>query len=370
MPYTNRQDNVRKLLKEKSIDVLIVDDPINLFYLTGLDVSMGRLLVTSKISLLFVDNRYFESCQKQSSCKVVLSDKNAFSEMLTNPDFNYLKTMAFDSENTPYKHFIELETLTHQLKDQTSGRCNIKLVPLDNPVKWIRMIKEPSELEILKEAANLGSRGFDKICTLLKVGVTEIEIAQELEIFWKREGAKTIAFDPIVAFGANSSMPHYKSSNCALKHGDIILMDIGVNVSNYHSDMTRMAFFGPPPEQISVIYPIVQRAQKLALEICKPGTLIKDIDATAREFISDQGYGEFFTHGIGHGVGLEIHELPTMRYQTALNANLELQPGMVITIEPGIYLPKIGGVRIEDTVVITPNGHENLTNRTTDPVII
>lgn len=368
--YSERQDNIRKLLKEKSIDALIVDDPTNLFYLTGMEVSAGRLAVTSKLSYLFVDNRYFESCQNNPSCQVLLSDNNAFSDKLLAPDMNFIKTLAFDGESTSHKAFLEMDGLMHRLKEQSSGRCNIKLVSLDNPVKWIRMIKDSEEITLLKQAGNLGSQGFDYVCTLLKAGITEIEVANELEIFWKRKGAKSLAFDPIIAFGSNSSMPHYRSGNRALKEGDIILMDIGVNVQHYHSDMTRMAYFGAPPEQIGVIYPIVQRAQQLAIEICKPGTLIKDIDATARQFITDQGYGEYFTHGIGHGVGLEIHELPTMRFQTALNANLTLQPGMVITVEPGIYLPKIGGVRIEDTIVITEMGHENLTNRSTEPFLI
>lgn len=369
MIYTKRQENLKNYLKDQSIDAILIDEPINLFYLTGQELSAGKLLVTTKSSILFVDNRYFEACQHLTCCEVLLSDNQRFYETLILPEFNFIKSLAFDAENTSYQNYSDLEVLTQKLKKQSSGRSCIKLIPLDNPVKALRMIKEPSEIKLLSEAAKLGSEGFDYICTLLKEGIKEIEVAEELEIFWKRKGAKKVAFDPIIAFGSNSSMPHYKSQNKALKKGDVILIDIGVNLDHYHSDMTRMVFFGTPPEQVSAIFPIVQRAQKLALEICKPGTLIQDIDAIAREFIQEQGYGDNFTHGIGHGVGLEIHELPSMRYQSSFS-NLELKPGMVITVEPGIYLPKIGGVRIEDTIVITESGHDNLTKRATDPLII
>lgn len=369
MPYMNRQENLRLFLKSRSIDAIIIDDQINLFYLTGLEMSAGRLLLTTKSSMLFVDNRYYESCQNQNLAQVFLTDKNPFSEILQTPDLNFIKTIGFDTENTSYKVFTDLEILIAKIKEQTSGRCHIKLIPLDNPVKTIRMIKEPEEIKLLKNAGVLGSLGFDYICSILKVGMKEIEVVQELEIFWKKNGAKGIAFEPIIAFGPSSSMPHYRSSDRSLKLGDVVLIDIGVNLQHYQSDMTRTVFFGVPPDEISVIYPIVQRAQKLSLEICKPGTLIKDIDKTAREFIQEQGYGENFTHGIGHGIGLEVHELPNMRYQSSLSS-LELKSGMVITIEPGIYIPKIGGVRIEDTVVITETGYESLTNRSTDPKII
>ncbi|HRD56071.1 MAG TPA: Xaa-Pro peptidase family protein [Parachlamydiaceae bacterium] len=369
MPYLKRQENLVQLLKTNGADALIVDDPVNLYYLTGLEMSSGKLLVTTRNSLLFADNRYYEMALAKSPYRVVLSDKEPLSQFLLANELNFIKTIAFDSENSSYKAFLELDALFAKLKEQSSGRSNMKLLPLENPVKSLRMIKDEEEIALLKKAADLGSSGFDHICTLLKEGITEIEVAEELEFFWKKRNGKKMAFDPIIAFGANGSMPHYRSGNAALKKGDAVLIDIGVTFQHYQSDMTRMVFFGTPQEQISIIHPIVQRAQKLSLEICKPGTLIKDIDAKARDFIAEQGYGENFSHGIGHGVGLEVHELPTMRYQSALSS-LKLKPGMVLTIEPGIYLPKIGGVRIEDTIVITEDGHESLTKRPQEPYFI
>ncbi len=369
MSYLDRLNHLQQSLKAHSIEAFLVEDTTNLFYLTGIEMSAGKLLVTAKSSLLIVDNRYFEICKMKAPCPVFLSDKEPLSHIFLNPEYNYIKALGIDSETTYHKNFTEMETLFHNLKEQTSGRCNIKLVPLENLVKNFRMIKDSNEIASLKKAGVLGSLGFDYVCSLLKLGITEIEVARELEIFWKKNGGKSIAFEPIIAFGSNTSMPHYRSGEKKLEMGDPVLIDIGVNYQNYQSDMTRMAYFGTPPEQISIIYPIVERAQKLAIEICKPGTLIKDIDAKAREFIAEQGYGENFTHGIGHGVGLEVHELPNMRYQSHLSS-LKLVPGMVITVEPGIYLPKVGGVRIEDTLLITKEGNESLTNRSTDPVII
>lgn len=369
MPFLKRQENLVQLLKSQGADAIIIDDPVNLFYLTGLDMSSGKLLITTRNNLLFADNRYYEMAAEKSPCRVVLSDKEPLSQFLLTPELNFIKNIAFDSENKSYKSFLELEVLFAKLKEQSSGRSNMKLLPLDNPVKELRMIKESEEIAILKQAADLGSLGYDHICSLLKEGVKEIELAEELEFFWKKRGGKKMAFDPIIAFGKNGSMPHYKSGETALKKGDAVLIDIGVTLQHYQSDMTRMVFFGTPHEQISIVHPIVQRAQSLSLNLCKPGTLIKDIDAAARDFITEQGYGENFSHGIGHGVGLEVHELPTMRYQSALNG-LKLKPGMVLTIEPGIYIPKVGGVRIEDTVVITEDGYESLTKRPAEPFFV
>lgn len=369
MSYKEREEILKQHLKTLNVDALLVEDATNLYYLTGLELTAGQLLVTCHQSYLFVDNRYFELCQNKSPFKVILSDKEPLSVFLLNQELQFIKTLGFDSENLCYQRFLELDKLVAKLKEQSSGRCNIKLVPLDNPVKQLRSIKALDEIKILKEAADLGSLGFDYACSLLKAGIKEIEVANELEIFWKKRGSKSIAFEPIIAFGANSSMPHYRSGDKELKKGDPVLLDIGVNYKHYQSDMTRMAYFGTPPEQISVICPIVQRAQSLALESCKPGALIGDIDAKARSFIEAQGYGENFGHGLGHGVGLEIHELPMMRNKPPYNTQ-KLKPGMVVTIEPGIYLPKIGGVRIEDTILITEDGYESLTNRPTDPVII
>lgn len=260
--------------------------------------------------------------------------------------------MGFDAENTSYQEYLEWQKKMKPL--------GLSLLPLDNPIKLLRMIKDPEEILLLRQAAQLGCKGYDFVCSLLKEGVTEAELAVELEIFWKRQGAKGLAFEPIIAFGANGSMPHYRSGDTTLKNGMSVLIDIGVNDRHYHSDMTRVIFYGEPSPEIVKIHEIVVKAQQLAIDLCRPGTLIGELDKAARGYITEQGYGDYFTHSLGHGVGLEIHEAPWIR-QASSWAKMPLQEGMVITIEPGIYLNGVGGVRVEDTLLITSSGHEILT---------
>jgi len=369
MSYLKRLENIQKLLKECSCDALLVDDAINLFYMTGLDLSAGKLLIDTRTAHLFVDGRYFELCSKKSPFPVLLAETHPLHEQLILPDFSFIKAIAFDSENTSHKKFIELSAVIEKTQKHAHNKRKFTLVPLDNPIQHLRMIKDVQEIDDLRQAGKLGSEGFDYACSILKEGITEKEVACELDIFWKKSGGRKVAFESIIAFGVNGSMPHYRGGDVKLQKNQAVLIDIGVDYKYYNSDMTRMAFFGKAPEQISIIHTIVQHAQRHAMDLCKPGSLIGDIDAAARSFIESQGYGENFTHGLGHGVGLEVHELPVVKNKPPF-ASVVLQEGMVLTIEPGIYLPGVGGVRIEDTVVITESGYESLTNRSTDPFCI
>lgn len=344
MNFQYRLEKVRQVLKESHCDAILVDDPTNLHYLTGLIMSAGKMLITPKDAVLIVDNRYYESCKAKSPVPVLQSEKSSFESVL-----NDVSVLAFDSSTTSYQDFLDLKKL---LKDR-------ELLPLDNPLQKIRSVKDPEEILILREAASLGRQGFQYAKSFLKDGIKEEEVAQELEIFWKRKGGQGLAFEPIIAFGKNSALPHYRASETVLTQGTTVLMDIGVKWKGYHSDLTRTFFWGEPPPIMHEIYAIVQEAQNRAFALCKPGILIGDLDAVARDYISSQGYGENFLHSLGHGVGLEIHEWPLIRKKEPYQ-NLSLVAGMVITIEPGIYLPGIGGVRIEDTVAITNSGYEIL----------
>lgn len=207
------------------------------------------------------------------------------------------------------------------------------------------------------------------MCSILRPGMSEIEAATRLEIFWKQKGAKGVSFDPIIAFGANSSMPHHRSGKTVLEQGMPILIDIGVHLDHYCSDMTRMVYLGEPAPEMAKIHDVAAKAQKAAIEMCRPGVRIGDLDLKAREIIDQAGFGPRFTHGLGHGVGLEIHEDPIVRNRPP-HHDLLLEPGMVITIEPGIYFSGIGGVRIEDTLAITEDGHENFTCRPTAKLVL
>ena len=348
--YLDRLKKLKRELKKLKCPSLLIESSTGLYYMTGIEMSAGSLIVNPKGARLLVDARYFEKCQQSSPFPVILSSKSLK---------EYIKsdTLGFDKENTTYARFEQLKKL------------KLKLKPVENPVKNLRLIKSPYEIKILRKAAKLGSEGYDFVCSQLKTGITEMELAQELEIFWKKRGGQGLAFEPIIAFGANSSMPHYTVSTTKLKKGNPVLIDIGVTYNHYHSDMTRVVFFGEPHPKMLEIYSIVQKAQKEALKLCRPKTLIGELDGAARDLITSQGYGECFTHSLGHGIGLEVHEYPIIRNKAPYK-DLKLEPGMVLTIEPGIYLPGFGGVRIEDTVLITKEGHHNLTKRPKHPKFI
>ncbi len=358
MLYTSRVAQLQTTLTQLGYQAFLVEDQVNLYYLTGLDLSAGRLLVTQKEAFLFVDGRYLERCQTLSPFPVIRTEPNSdtFKDWLHHHPL--ISRIAFSQGTTSFKQYRELAKI-----DQNFSR-KIEWIPLDSPVEQLRITKDPEELEALQTAADLGSRGFDFLCELLKPGISEVEAATELEIFWKRQGAEP-GFKPIIAFGANSSMPHYRPGHTKLKSRDSVLIDIGVVLDHYYSDMTRMAYLGTPLPKMAEIHAIVQEAQQAAIALCVPGTTTGQLDDAARSMIRKAGYGDQFLHGLGHGVGLEIHEAPFLR-----NRDIVLQPGMVITIEPGIYLPGIGGVRIEDTLLVSKAGPaKSLTKRPVEPFI-
>ncbi len=358
MNYKNRIKKLRTIFEKAGCDGFIVDNPLNIFYLTGQQLSTGTLLITKKSCRLIIDSRYYESCKNVCPFPVLLQAGDPLSQILEVKGFCEITHLGFDSQNTSYDKYLSYKAI---LKKKS-----IKFIGIKNPVLELRSIKEPEEIELLEKAANLGSEGFDYVCSILKPGITEEEVARELEIFWKRRGSRGLAFESIIAFGKNSSMPHYRPKNVPLKKGDPVLVDIGVNLNHYHSDMTRVPFFGKPSKKMQEIYAIVLEAQLEALALCKPGARIADIDAKSREVMERYGYAKYFTHGLGHGVGLEIHELPVVKTKNPVI----LQEGMIITIEPGLYLAGEGGVRIEDTIVLTKKGYSILTKVPKDLLIL
>ncbi len=367
MDYQKRLYALGEILEEDSIDGFLIEDPTDIFYLTGIELSTGRLIVHNRGAHLIVDGRYYEACSGIHFLTVVLWDQDILSDLLLD-DLSHIKSFAFCSEKTTYQRFLDLQKIADKVHSEQSHR-ELELMPSEDFALQLRSVKNDEEVELLAEAAELGSRGFDYICSILKEGITEAEVVRELIIFWRQNKAHGIAFDPIIAFGASSSMPHYQPTENKLERGMSVLLDIGVKLNHYHSDMTRVVFFGEPDPKMKEIYEIVKGAQEAALEICKPGTRVGDLDMEARIWISDRGYGKNFSHGLGHGIGLDVHELPIIRSATKYDS-VVLQPGMAITVEPGIYLPQIGGVRIEDTVVITKDGHRNLTNRPNELTIL
>lgn len=350
MHYKNRLQKTQNLLKEVHLQALLIDDPLSLLYLTGLELSAGKLYIHQEGADLVVDGRYHEKSLAQNLYPVIPLENFVFKEWVIQ---HSIQKLAFDSHLTSYQNYLAL------LK--SCEECQVSLVPLASPLQKMRLIKDTDEILLLRQAGRLANEGCRMAIDSLRDGISEEELAFELEFFWKKRGAKKLSFDPIIAFGKNSSMPHYRAGPTILQKGMHVLIDIGVAYQNYHSDMTRVVYFGAPDPKIQEIHAIVEEAKNQAMKLCRPGTLIGKLDRTARNVIIEKGYGEFFTHSLGHGVGLDIHEAPTIRSQGAF-VEIPLEAGIVITIEPGIYLPGIGGVRLEDTILITESGYENLTH--------
>lgn len=355
MDYLKRVEKLRQELNERSFEALIIDKPIDLMYLSGMELSLGRLFLSPTECILFVDGRYFEDCQENCPFQVLNSQDNAFLEHIKK---SQLKSLAFDSAYTSHQNYLHLKK-----------NLQCELLAWACPLKVSRLKKDTQEIDILRKAADLGSRGYDLGVSLLKIGVSEIEIAQKIEIFWKEHGAIAPSFDINVSFGKNSSKPHHRASEQLLKKGDIVLFDIGVNYQHYASDMTRTLFFGEKDPKLAEIYQIVLQAQEKALSLCKKGSRLGDLDKISREHIEKSGYSEYYPHGLGHGIGLEIHESPGIRDQQA-DSDMILQEGMVFTIEPGIYLPGWGGVRIEDSICIKGDSYENFSQRSKELMVI
>ena len=338
---TNR---IKSLQTQVGTQALLIEDPLNLFYLTGLNLSCGKLLLGKKESSLLVDGRYFEMARKKAPIPVQLDSKEAF---LTFSKNNSITTWLFDPQSTSYERFLQLQELSLPLKAESTLFASL------------RLIKDETEILAMKKSATLLWKGFLFIKRSLKLGITEKELAKRFELFCLKNGAEKLAFEPIIAFGANSAMPHYRAGNTRLKKGDLVLIDIGVVKDHYHSDMTRVLFFKEEDPYLAHLYALAKEAQKAALSLCRPGVTIGKLDEAARNIFKKEGVEHLFIHSLGHGIGLKTHEHPRIQYE-GKDKNTVLKKGMVFTIEPGLYLPGKGGVRYEDTIVITEDSYKNL----------
>lgn len=341
--FSSRADTLRSFFAKWKVDGCLIENSIDLYYMTGLQLSLGLLAVLPGRAQLFVDGRYIAYAKKNSPFPVELLSKEAV--------ISYLKeqpSLSIDS------HATSLER-SDQLKELYKG--TLKGIP--QLLKDLRVVKDLAEIKAMKKSAQLLWKGFEHIRKSLKVGVTEKDLALSFEIFCLKAGAEKLAFDPIIAFGKNSAYPHYRAGNAKLKKGDNVLIDIGVVVDQYHSDMTRTIFFGKPDSRLILLDTVVKKAHAAALELCKKGTKVGDLDKAARRVIEKAGLSDLVLHSLGHGIGLETHEFPRIKVQGE-DHEVALRVGMVITIEPGLYLPGTGGIRHEDTIVITEKGYHNL----------
>ena len=330
------------------IDGFIIENPTDITYFTGLKLSRGRLLISKRSAVLFVDGRYTAVAKKGSPYPVKNLGKTELSTVLKS--WEGAKLYGFDTG---------LSIAAHRAFKSIFAKHKKKLKSFDHPTLKVRAVKDSKELIFLKKSAELLWRGFEHIRKRLKVGVSEIEISREFEFYVKKKGAEALSFEPIIAFGENSAYPHYHSSARKLKKGDVVLIDIGVVLNGYASDMTRTIFFGKVSKRIQELFEIVKKAQKAALQICKSGEKVSNLDKAARIVMGEEE--KHFIHALGHGIGLDVHEYP--RISSELR-KVKLEAGMVITIEPGLYLPGVGGIRYEDMIVITKTGYKNLFKET------
>jgi Xaa-Pro aminopeptidase len=340
--FLERIKKLQKALKAEKLDGCLVDNSVDLRYLTGLQLSLGALFVLQRKCCLFVDGRYLEVAQNLSPVPVQPLSNDSKLAFLKD-----VQTLAFDGDHMTYSNFLQLKKL------------KFKLVSKPELLRDLRLIKDMGEIGTMKKAAEFGYMAYLYLKGLLRPGVTEIELARELEIYSLKNGAEGMSFEPIIAFGKNSSLPHHRSGETKLKVNDIALFDLGVVVDKYCSDMTRVEFVGKPDPELKKLYDINFKAQRAALAKCKPGVKLKELDLAARKVMADAGVEKYFVHNLGHGIGLKVHEYPRISKDHA-NKDVELEPGMAITIEPGLYLPGKGGVRYEDTIIITPRGYTNL----------
>jgi len=297
---------------------------------------------------LVTDFRYQEQAVEQvTGLRIELQGASAVTTISELAQQCGLKTIGLDQEKVTLAVYAQLKEAMPQ----------VTLLPSANPATEIRKRKNSQELQFIKKAVEIADKAFLHLLDYVRPGLSEKEIALELEFFMRRLGGTKNAFETIVASGERSALPHGVASNRILQDGDLVLLDFGTVYQGYHSDLTRTLYIGEPDGKAREIYQLVLRAQEAVLAQIQPGMKANELDAIARKMIAEAGYGAEFGHGLGHGVGLEIHEKPSLspRDETVL------EPGMVVTVEPGIYLPRWGGIRIEDMVVITPSGCEILT---------
>lgn len=354
--FLDRLSRLHEYFDQWKVEGLSLSNPIDIYYLTGLKLSQGHLFVHRKESLLCVDGRYVEMARKETSLKVLPYTKEGQWKFSTKMPWSQMRLLGFDGHTTSYDEYVKLKRQFREMRKKKGISTPLSLKSIQRPVQKLREVKEEGEIRCLRESARLLWKGFQWIKKQLKPGIRECDLAYQFESYCRKMGAESLSFPPIIAFGSNSAFPHYHTGKCRLKRNEMILCDIGVYVKGYASDMTRMLFYGEVSEEVKQLYKVVREAHRAVLEQCRPGVEIGSLDARAREVMRQAGMETLFLHGLGHGVGLEIHESPRLSREPNRE---KLQSGMVFTVEPGLYLPGKGGVRYEDMVVITEEDHQN-----------
>jgi Xaa-Pro aminopeptidase len=361
MDHQGRQQRLRSALPLHHLDGLLVTHLPNVLYLSGFRGSAGMLLLTSAKSVFFTDGRYTSQARSEvQGAQIVIARKAplaAAADWLATHAKKAGRRASFPTSQ--FRLGFDAERMSVAARNQLAASLpsHIRLREALNLVERARMVKDAQEIERIRAAVLMGAGLFERALAAIRPGVTEAQVAAEMEYAARLAGAEGMSFPTIVASGDRSSLPHGRASRSTIPTRGFVVCDFGVILTDYCSDMTRTVFVGRPSSEERRAYHAVKEAQRVAVEAVKPGNSVGEIDRAARKSLQKSGLAKHFTHSTGHGVGLEIHEPPRVGAgQTEI-----LRPGMVITIEPGIYLPERWGIRIEDMVVVTERGCEVLT---------
>jgi Xaa-Pro aminopeptidase len=325
--------------------------------MTGFTGTAGVAVISEDKAVFITDFRYTEQAAKEVEGYEIVQHTGPIHEEVASVVSKLgIKKLGFEQDHLTYQAY------SFYNKSLTGA----EFVPVSGAVEKLRLIKSPAEIKILKEATEIADAAYKHILTYVKPGLKEIEVANELEFFMRKNGAVSSSFDIIVASGYRSALPHGVASDKEIEKGDFVTLDFGAYYKGYCSDITRTFAVGEPSDELKKIYSTVLEAQLRGMNGIKPGMTGKEADALTRDYISEQGYGEYFGHSTGHGLGMEVHEGPAL----SLRSDTVLEPGMVVTVEPGIYVAGLGGVRIEDDTVVTKTGNESLSHSPKDLIIL
>ncbi|MGX7051597.1 aminopeptidase P family protein [Leuconostoc palmae] len=357
--FEARISKLQKLLKKLDLDGMIVYQGANTKYLTGFDGGTGEgvLVVGQEQVRLITDARYEEDYKDRLPKNVSFFVTRAYYEAAIEAIIEFKITRLAFEASIPYN--------VYDLIDQLLP-ADIDFDALPGAIEALREVKDEVELDALRRAAKASVLAFNDLLSFIKVGMTERQVANELDRLQKVYGAEKASFDTIVASGYRSALPHGEATEKVIKSGELVTIDFGYYVDGYTSDVTRTIAVGSINDKLKEVYNVVKQANENAIAIVKPGISGSEIDRVARNYITNHGYGQQFNHSTGHGVGLDIHEGPVLSSQSSD----EMQAGHLLTIEPGVYLSGEGGVRIEDDIIVTNDGYENLTDGITKNLII
>jgi len=360
--YSRRIKKLQKNLKKKKIDALLVSQPENRHYLTGYRGSDHGIAETSGVLIilssgpvyLLTDFRYQLQAEKDVPWATVLIYRKGLLKLLNMllPDLK-VKTLGFESHYTLCSFAEEMRPILKK-KD-------ISLIPTSTLIEKMRVIKDEDEIDLIRASVRLNEEVFQEIAPTISKAQSEIEVALAIESLMRRKGAESISFDSIVASGKNGALPHAVPGNSLIKPNKSLTIDMGLILKNYCSDMTRNFVPGKADKKYISLHRLVRKAQLAGMATVRAGIKGKDVDKKARAVITDAGYGPYFGHGLGHGVGLAVHEEPRL----SPLSNKKLKAGMIVTVEPGIYIPGWGGIRLENMLVVREDGYENLNKNTT-----